>query len=78
MNATQDAVDRGRSFGQFVADNRDAIIVKPIHIIVIILLAFGIRWLLFRAINRMVRSTLSDVPTPWQLAQLSSDCGPAG
>ncbi|HEV7657510.1 MAG TPA: mechanosensitive ion channel family protein [Mycobacteriales bacterium] len=62
MNA-EDAVDTGRSFGQFVADNRDAIIVRPLHIIVIILLALGIRWLLFRAINRMVRSTAhSDVP----------------
>ena len=63
MSATQDALDHGRSFGEFVADNRDAIIVKPLHIIVIILLAFGIRWLLFRAINRMVRSTAeSDTP----------------
>jgi moderate conductance mechanosensitive channel len=59
----EDAVSRGRTFGQFVADNRDAIIVTPIHIVVIILLALGIRWLLFRAINRMVRSTgHSDVP----------------
>jgi small-conductance mechanosensitive channel len=63
VSAAQDAVDHGRSFGQFVADNRDAIIVTPIHIVVIILLALGIRWLLFRAINRMVRSTAeSDVP----------------
>jgi moderate conductance mechanosensitive channel len=56
VSATENAVERGRSFGEFVADNRDAIIVKPIHIIVIILLAFGIRWLLFRAIDRLVRS----------------------
>jgi moderate conductance mechanosensitive channel len=63
VTAGQDAVDRGRSFGQFVADNRDAIIVKPIHIVVIIVLALVIRWLLVRAINRMVRSTAeSDVP----------------
>jgi len=63
VSATQDALDHGRSFGEFVADNRDAIIVKPLHIIVIILLAFGIRWLLFRAINRLVRSTAeSDTP----------------
>jgi small conductance mechanosensitive channel len=59
----QDAIDHGRSFGQFVADNRDAIIVTPIRIVVIILLALAVRWLLFRAINRMVRSTAgSDVP----------------
>jgi small-conductance mechanosensitive channel len=63
VSAAEDAVNRGRSFGQFVADNRDAIIVKPIHIVVIILLALGIRWLLVRAIDRMVRSTVeSDVP----------------
>lgn len=63
MSATQDAVESGRSFGEFVADNRDAIIVKPLHIILIILLAFGIRWLLFRAIDRLVRSTAeSDTP----------------
>jgi moderate conductance mechanosensitive channel len=62
VSATQDALDHGRSFGEFVADNREAIIVKPIHIIVIILLAFGIRWLLFRAINRLVRSTAESDP----------------
>ena len=62
MSATQDAVESGRSFGEFVADNRDAIIVKPLHIILIILLAFGIRWLLFRAIDRLVRSTAESDP----------------
>ncbi len=63
MTATEQAVEHGRSFGQFVSDNSHAIIVVPIHIIVIILLALLIRWLLFRAINRMVRSTAdSDVP----------------
>jgi small conductance mechanosensitive channel len=59
----EDAVDTGRSFGQFVADNREAIIVRPIRILVIILLALAIRWLLFRAIDRLVRSTgNSEVP----------------
>jgi small-conductance mechanosensitive channel len=59
----QDAVDEGQSFNQFVHDHWDAIVIIPIHIVVIILLALGIRWLLFRAINRMVRSTAaSDVP----------------
>jgi moderate conductance mechanosensitive channel len=59
----QDAVNHGRSFGEFVSDNRNAIIVIPIHIVVIVLLALAVRWLLFRAINRMVRSTAdSDVP----------------
>jgi small-conductance mechanosensitive channel len=59
----QDAVERGRSFSQFVHDHWDAIVVTPIHIVVIILLALATRWLLFRAINRMVRSTAeSDVP----------------
>jgi small conductance mechanosensitive channel len=59
----QDAVDHGRSFGEFVADNRHAIIVTPIRIAVIIALAVGVRWLLFRAIDRMVRSTAGgDVP----------------
>ena len=63
MSATEDAVERGRSFGQFIADNRDAIIVKPIHIVLIIVLALVVRWLLFRAINRLVRSTAqSDTP----------------
>jgi moderate conductance mechanosensitive channel len=59
----QDAIDHGRSFGQFVADNREAIIIRPIRIVVIILLALVVRWLLHRAINRLVRSTAeSDVP----------------
>ena len=58
MNA-QDALDHGRTFGQFVADNREAIIVRPIRIVVIILLALVVRWLLFRAVNRLVRSTAS-------------------
>ena len=59
----QDAIDHGRSFGQFVADNREAIIIRPIRVIVIILLALAVRWLLFRAIDRLVRSTAnSDVP----------------
>jgi small conductance mechanosensitive channel len=59
----QDAIDHGRSFGDFVADNRHAIIVTPIRIAVIIALALGVRWLLFRGIDRMVRSTAGgDVP----------------
>jgi moderate conductance mechanosensitive channel len=59
----EDALDHGRSFSQFVADNREAIIIRPIRIVVIILLALAVRWLLFRAINRLVRSTAdSDVP----------------
>ena len=63
MSAAQDALEHGRTFGQFVADNREAIIVRPIRILVIILLALGVRWLLFRAVNRLVRSTAdSDVP----------------
>jgi small-conductance mechanosensitive channel len=63
VSGAQEAAEDGRSFSEFVADNRDAIIVTPIHIVVIILLALVIRWLLFRAINRMVRSTAeSDVP----------------
>jgi moderate conductance mechanosensitive channel len=63
VTATQDAIDHGRTFGQFVADNREDIIVRPIRILVIILLALAVRWLLFRAVNRLVRSTAdSDVP----------------
>jgi small conductance mechanosensitive channel len=63
VSATEDAVERGRSFGQFIADNREAIIVKPIHIVLIIVLALVVRWLLFRAIDRLVRSTAeSDTP----------------
>ncbi len=59
----QDAINHSRTFGQFVADNREAIIVRPIRILVIILLALAVRWLLFRAINRLVRSTAErDVP----------------
>jgi small-conductance mechanosensitive channel len=63
VTAAQDALRHGRTFGQFVADNREAIIVRPIRILVIILLALAVRWLLFRAVNRLVRSTAdSDVP----------------
>jgi small-conductance mechanosensitive channel len=59
----EDAINHGRSFGEFVADNRHAIIVTPIRIAVIIGLALGVRWLLFRAIDRLVRSTAdSEVP----------------
>ena len=29
--SAQVAIDQGRSFGEFVADNRDAIIVRPIR-----------------------------------------------
>jgi small-conductance mechanosensitive channel len=59
----QDAIDHGRTFGQFVADNREAIIIRPIRIVVIILLALLVRWLLHRGIKQLVRSTAdSDVP----------------
>ena len=59
----EDAVTRGRSFGDFVEDNKNAIVVTPIRIVVIILLALVVRWLLHRAISRLVRSTTeTDVP----------------
>jgi moderate conductance mechanosensitive channel len=59
----QDAVDTGRSFGQFIADNREAIVVRPLRILAVILMALVVRWLVHRAIDRLVRSTVdSDVP----------------
>ena len=62
MNA-EDAVEKSRSFGQFVADNREAIVIRPLRILLIIALALVVRWLLFRAIDRLVRSTAeSEVP----------------
>ena len=63
MNA-EDAVNSGRSFGDFVRDNRDAIVVTPIRIVVILVMALVVRWLMHRAISRLVRSTSdSEVPT---------------
>ena len=55
--------EQGRSFSRFVADNRDAIIVTPVRILVIVVMALLLRWLVHRAITRLVRSTTDgDVP----------------
>ena len=68
MNA-EDAVNSGRSFSDFVRDNRDAIVVTPIRIVVIMVMALVVRWLLHRAISRLVRST-SDTEVPTVLRPL--------
>lgn len=61
--AAEEVAERGRTFSEFVRDNRDAIVVTPIRIVVIIVMALVVRWLLHRAINRLVRSTgHSEVP----------------
>lgn len=72
----EDAVERSRSFGDFVRDNRDAIVVTPIRIVVIIVMALVIRWLVHRAITRLVRST-TDADVPVVLRPLKERLGAA-
>ena len=59
----EDAVRNGKSFGEFLNDHREVLVVTPLRIVAIIVMAFAIRWLVHRTISRAVRSTASsDVP----------------
>ena len=52
-----------RTWGDFLRDHREVLIVKPLRILLIILIALVTRWLVHRAISRAVRSTAdTDVP----------------
>jgi moderate conductance mechanosensitive channel len=61
--AVDNVTSSTRSFGDFVRDHHEVLIVKPIRIVVIVAIAVLVRWLVHRAITRAVRSTTdSDVP----------------
>ena len=52
-----------RTWGDFLEDHREVLVVKPLRILLIIVMALVVRWLVHRAISRAVRSTAeSDVP----------------
>jgi moderate conductance mechanosensitive channel len=53
----------GRSWGEFIEDHFEVLVVRPVRILLIVVIALVVRWLVHRAINRAVRSTVdSDVP----------------
>ena len=63
MTSAADVAETGRSFGDFIRDHHEVLIVKPIRIVVIVAIAILVRWLVHRAITRAIRSTSdSDVP----------------
>ena len=52
-----------RTWGNFLEDHREVLVIKPLRILLIIVMALVVRWLVHRAISRAVRSTAeSDVP----------------
>jgi moderate conductance mechanosensitive channel len=59
----EEVVENGKSFGTFLSEHREVLVVIPLRILLIVVLAIVIRWLVHRAISRAVRSTaVSDVP----------------
>jgi len=52
-----------RTWGAFLEEHQQVLVVKPLRILFIILIALVVRWLVHRAISRAVRSTAdSEVP----------------
>jgi small conductance mechanosensitive channel len=53
----------GRTWGDYLEEHQEVLVVKPVRILLIVVIALVVRWLTHRAISRAVRSTTeSDVP----------------
>jgi small conductance mechanosensitive channel len=53
----------GRTWDDFIDDHFEVLVVRPVRILLIVVIALVVRWLVHRAINRAVRSTVdTDVP----------------